>query len=332
MQLRLIQARLPEESPHAVADLLGDASPVDAWTVLSEDGARLLFALLGAEETEAVTDRLAERFGGDETFRVVVHSVEATLPPVEEESPSPPERGRTFWSGGSRVSREELYGDLAEASALGPVHLVTVGLSAVVAAVGLIRSDAALIIAAMVIAPLLGPNMGLALASTLGDRELALRSFAAGAAGLVLALAMSWTIGAFIPFDPGGAELASRTRVGLPDVAVALAAGTAGALAYTSGLPTAIVGVMVAVALVPPLVAAGLFLGAGQEYLAYRSGLLVVTNFACVNLAGVATFLAQNIRPRTFWDAERARRAAWIAIGSWLIALAALITAMRLAR
>lgn len=332
MPLRLIQARLPEDSPSAVADLLGDASPVDAWTIVGEDGARLLFALFAAEEIEAVTDRLAERFGGDEAFRVLVHSVEATVPRVEEEPLHPAEKERTLWSGWSRVSREELYDDLAEASGLGPVQLLTVALSTIVAAVGLIRGDAALIIGAMVIAPLLGPNMGLALASTLGDRELALRSLAAGAAGVVLAVAMSWVIGASVPFDPDVAELASRTRVGLPDVAVALAAGMAGALAYTSGLPTGIVGVMVAVALVPPLVATGLFLGAGQGQLAYRSGLLVITNLACVNLAGVATFLAQRVRPRTFWDAERARRATWIAIGSWLIALAALITAMRLAR
>jgi len=331
MALRLIQARLPADAREGLEELFDAIDSVDAWSALEGDRvvARIL---IDAEHTETATDRLAERFGGREGFRVVVHSVEATLPPASARAEIRDEWSAGLWNRLGRISREELYADLSQGARLHPLSLVAVALSTVVAAVGLIRSDVAVIIGAMVIAPLLGPNMGLALAAALGDRDLAARAFRAGLAGLVLALVLSYAIGAVFHVDPASTELAVRTRIGFADVVVALAAGAAGTLAYTSALPSAVIGVMVAVALVPPLVATGLFLGSGHPSMAFRSGLLVVTNVTCVNLAGVAMFLAQKVRPRTWWDAERARRATRLAIASWLFALAVLATAILLAR
>lgn len=331
MALRLIEAHLPAGANEELDALVEALGPVDAWSTGGEGGV-LARILIDAEETESATDRLAERFGGGEGFRVVVHAVEATLPRVEQDEEGPDEKPVGFWSRPGRISREELYADLSEGSRLHPLFLVAVALSTIVAAVGLMRSDVAVIIGAMVIAPLLGPNMGLALAATLGDRDLAARAFRAGMAGLVLALVLSSAIGAVFHVDPASTELAVRTRIGFADVAVALAAGAAGSLAYTSALPSAVIGVMVAVALVPPLVATGLFVGSGHPSMAFRSGLLVVTNVTCVNLAGVAMFLAQKVRPRTWWDAERARRATRLAIASWLFALGLLAAAILLAR
>lgn len=331
MALRLIQARLPADGRDGLEELLEALDPIDAWSA-TEDGRVVARILLDAEDTEDATDRLANRFGGEDGFRVVVHAVEATLPGVEEPEEEGDEEPVGFWSRLGRVSREELYNDIEEGSRLDPLLLIAVALSTIVAAAGLMRSDVAVIIGAMVIAPLLGPNMGLALAATLGDRDLAVRAFRAGLAGLVLALVLSTGIGALFHVDPASTELAVRTRIGFTDLAVALAAGAAGSLAYTSALPSAVIGVMVAVALVPPLVATGLFLGSGHPSMAFRSALLVVTNVTCVNLAGVAMFLAQKVRPRSWWDAERARRATRLAIASWLLALALLAAAILLAR
>jgi uncharacterized membrane protein len=112
------------------------------------------------------------------------------------------------------------------------------------------------------------------------------------------------------------------------DLALALAAGSAGTLAYTTGLPAAVIGVMVAVALLPPLVVAGLMLGAGESALAVGAMVLVLTNVTAVNLAGVATFLAQKVRPRRWWEAERAKRATRIALGTWTAMVAILVVVM----
>jgi uncharacterized hydrophobic protein (TIGR00341 family) len=234
--------------------------------------------------------------------------------------------------GARRISREELYQDLSEAARLTPVFLVTVVLSTVVAAVGLIRGDTAIISGAMVIAPLLGPNMALALAATLGDPHLARRSLRVIAAGLVTAAALSFVLGAVLTIDPAAPEIAARTSPDVADIVLALAAGAAGSLAFTTGVPAVVVGVMVAVALLPPLVVAGLLAGAGYARLALDALTLVLANVTCVNLAAVGTFLFQKVRPRTWWEAERARRATRFAVGAWVLMLAILLTLILLGR
>jgi uncharacterized hydrophobic protein (TIGR00271 family) len=215
------------------------------------DGERAYGVLLRSPTVEALTDALSDRLGDDPAFRVVLPNVEATLPRVEEpEKDPPPASGEGEPNHEKkqpeRVSREELLQDLEAASALSPVYLATVVLSTAVAAVGLLQDDVAVIIGAMVIAPLLGPNVGLPLAATLGDLDLGRRAGISNLVGAGLAFVLSLILGMLVTVDPSGAELAARTEVGLSDVALALAAGSAGALAFTSGLPTAVIGVMVA--------------------------------------------------------------------------------------
>ncbi len=76
-------------------------------------------------------------------------------------------------------------------------------------------------------------------------------------------------------------------------------------------------GVKVAVAILPPLVASGLLLGGGHPASAIGALSLFLLNLICVNLAGVITFLAQGIRPATWREKDRAKKATLIAIGLW---------------
>jgi uncharacterized hydrophobic protein (TIGR00341 family) len=198
-------------------------------------------------------------------------------------------------------------------------------LSAIVAAIGLIRDNVAVVVGAMVIAPLLGPNVSLALGTTLGDIPLTLRSLKTNVVGLVVAFGIAVAIGTLVPLDPTVKEIASRTEAGVSDVVLALAAGAAGALAYTSGVPASLVGVMVAVALVPPLVSAGLLAGSGHTALALQALVLVLTNVVCINLSGVLTFLAQRVRPRNWWEEKKAKKATQRAITLWVVFLLVLI-------
>jgi len=114
----------------------------------------------------------------------------------------------------------------------------------------------------------------------------------------------------------------------MPDIILAMASGAAGAISITMGVATALVGVMVAVALLPPLVTFGHLLGAGFLVEAEGALLLFLINLICVNLSGVVVFLAQGIRPRTWWEAEKARRSTWTAIGMWTILLIILVLAV----
>jgi len=124
--------------------------------------------------------------------------------------------------------------------------------------------------------------------------------------------------------SPASPEVASRDAVALGDIAVALASGAAGALAFTAGVSAALIGVMVAVALLPPLVTFGLLLGGGHMASATGALSLFMMNLICVNLAGVTTFLAQGIRPATWWEKDRAAKATRIALVLWAVLLTAL--------
>jgi uncharacterized hydrophobic protein (TIGR00341 family) len=145
-------------------------------------------------------------------------------------------------------------------------------------------------------------------------------------------MTLSVLIGVLVHVDPTLSEVASRTRVGFGDIAVALASGCAGALAFTTGVSATLIGVMVAVALLPPLVTFGLLLGGGNLELATGALSLFLMNLICVNLAGVATFLVQGIRPASWWEKDRAVKATRIAIVLWMALLAALIGLVLLLR
>lgn len=317
-------------SLEGLVEEIGAKGVIDLWSYEAGDGRGLLRILIEAERTESLTDELAERFSGDEGYRLMLLPVEATFPTVEKESE--PEEPDQPWTrkGPLRISREELHQDLSGSTRISAVYLTTVALSTLVAAVGLMSSSVAVVIGAMVIAPLLGPNVALSLAATLGDVDLAWDALKANLAGVGAALALSVLVGVLLPVDPTVSEIAGRTDVEPGDIVLALAAGAAGTLAFTQGLSAAVIGVMVAVALLPPLVAAGLLLGAGETALAYGAFLLVAVNITCVNLAGVVTFLLQKVQPRTWWEAERATRASKIAVASWIGMLLLLILLIRL--
>jgi uncharacterized hydrophobic protein (TIGR00341 family) len=328
MALRLIEMVVREKDAGEVRDLLKDCKILDHRQVRLPDGEVLVRILLDAEESESVLDSLVDQFAVGESNRLVILPVEATLPRAEPEpaataGQAPPEEAPP-----ERISREELYEDIKDAARCSRVYLSMTVLSTIVAAIGLHTNSVAIIIGAMVIAPLLGPNMALALATTLGDLSLLRRAVLTSLAGIGTAAALSVIFGVLVHLDPALSETASRSRVGPGDIAVALASGSAGALAFTTGVSTTLIGVMVAVALLPPLVTFGLLLGDGHAALAMGALSLFLVNLICVNLAGVTTFLVQGIRPATWWEKDRARSAVRIAIGLWVLLLATLVGIM----
>ena len=200
-----------------------------------------------------------------------------------------------------------------------------VALSSVVAAIGLLRNNVAIIIGAMVIAPLIGPNVAFSLATTLGDITLARNSLKTLLAGILFSFLLSISFGIIFPINPAVPEIYSRTVIGVGDIILALAAGSAGALSFTTGLPATLIGVMVAVALLPPLVTFGMLAGAGFWQDSFSAFLLLLTNIICINLAGVITFMLQGIKPLTWWETDKAKKATKVAILSWALMLSALL-------
>ncbi len=317
MAQRLMEIVVPDSSADAVATMLV------GHTVVSEIHDResnTLFvrALVSAEGSEELLDALQQRFSTTPHFSVVLLPVTAAIPHLETatEETETAVGWRSF-----RVSREELLAQAADSIRSSPVFIGLTVLSAVVASIGLITNNLVAILGAMMIAPLLAPNITLALATTLGDVKLIRGAMKANLLGVSIALSLALAIGVIYHVDPTTPTIAQRTVVSWTDVVLALAAGAAGALAFTSGLPSVVIGVMLAVALLPPVVNFGVLIGGGYFHAALGALLLVVTNVVAVNLAGMLTFLAQGVRPRTWWEAEAAHTSSRIAMIIWAVLL-----------
>ncbi len=330
MALRQIDVYVSEDST-ALSFLDEESNLLKIGEADTADGKRIVRLLLEVKNSENIVDKITKRCSSDDSFRLVVHGVEATIPrfpPKEEEEPeSAPEEEPAEESDKSvdRVSREELYQDVSDTVQFTSVYLVMVGLSTIVAAGGLLTDSIPVLIGAMVIAPLFGPNMGLSLATTLGDGPLARKSMLVNGTGLLTALLLSIAVGLILPVDVNLSSIASQTEIMMGDVLLALTAGAAGALSFTQGISGALIGVMVAVALLPPLVVVGMLIGSGEFELAYRAAVLVMTNVISINLAGVATFLAQGVHPGNWWEAQKARQTTWYVLGIWILLLAVLL-------
>jgi len=283
--------------------------------------------LMKAEDTEQLLDRLEARFTFQEPFRIVIVPVSATIPRMEESNKDDKsvKNGKEKKFAWGRISREELYHNVQESSRLSVLFVIMVVLSSIVAAIGLMRGNTAVVIGAMVIAPLLGPNVALALAAALGDFDLARNARKANLVGILLPLVPAALLGAVFSGACDNPEIIARTVVNESDIILALAAGCVATLSFTTAMSSALIGVMVAVALLPPLVTCGILAGAGEWRLAGAAGLLFLTNLICVNLAGVAAFLVQGVRPLWYWEKDKARKATRRALVIWLILLALLV-------
>lgn len=300
---------------------------IDQWQKTLDDNIKLHRFLLSNENTEPLLECLYEQTDHHENVRILVLDVAATLPALEEKEKGADKEEKEEINSG-RISREELYQDVSDSVQVTTTYYALVVLSTVVAAGGMLRDNVAIVIGAMVIAPLIGPNIALALATTLGDWSLLWKAVRINISGLVIALLLSLLTGLFISVDPSLSEIVTRTEIGLGDIVLALAAGIAGALSMTRGVSSALIGVMVAVALMPPLVASGMLLGSGHIYLSYKAMLMVVTNVAAINLAGVVTFLVLGLRPLNWYEADEAKKATVSAITLWILLLGILITAI----
>jgi uncharacterized hydrophobic protein (TIGR00341 family) len=330
MALRLAEIFVPEKGDTLLDQIKSQFNVIDSNYSCGNDGGELKL-LLEAETAEPVFDFLEKRYGHMAGFRIMVVAVEAVIPRLKNDEET--QKSKTKIStqiGSKRIYREELYEDIKNIASGSRTFYLMVFLASCVAAIGLLRGNVAIIIGAMVLAPLLGPNMGMAFAATLGDPTLAKKSLLTNMGGSALALFIAICIGWFATVELDNPEIFSRIDVSYADIVLASASGAAGALSFTAGVSASLIGVMVAVALLPPLMVCGLLLGAGHFHESVNAFLILATNIVCLNISAVVMFLFQGIRPNRWWEAERARKQTKIAIGVWMFLLILLMLLIKL--
>jgi len=296
---------------------------LECWVDRSEEETRCNIQLLiRSEKLQKVLDSIQSALSGSENWRILIKPVEAIIPRSEELD----EKEKKY--AGTRA-REEIYAGVEAGARLNSNYILLVVFSTIVATIGLIEDNVAVVIGAMVIAPLLGPNIAFSFATSLGDKDLILRSLKTNFVGMLVAVGLAMLIGLLWPVNIESRELMARTDVGLDGVVLALVSGAAAILSLTTGLSSTLVGVMVAVAILPPTATLGLMTASGNYHLALGAGLLLAVNVVCVNLAAKIVLLIKGVKPRTWLEKEKAKQSSIAYIGIWVILLLLLLGIMQ---
>jgi uncharacterized hydrophobic protein (TIGR00341 family) len=295
----------------------------DIWYgAINEDGRMSVKLLLSDENRQAVLDSIQSLIQASENAKIIVSPVEAVLPKAAEK---PEDKKEPAKKPRRSVTREEIYSAVEVNAQLHRDYLLLVMLSSIVASAGLLENNVAVIIGAMVIAPLLGPNIAFAFGTSLGDRELVLNSLTTIVTGIALAISVAFITGLIWPAQTITHELVLRTDINYAGTAIALASGAAASLSLVTGLSSVLVGVMVAVALMPPAVTIGLMLSDAAYDYAIGASMLLAVNIVCINLSAKLVFLLKGIQPRTWLETRKARQSRTLYLMVWITLLILLI-------
>ncbi|WP_276299920.1 TIGR00341 family protein [Halorussus lipolyticus] len=314
--MRLVQVSIPAGKRELVSNVL-DEEGVD-YMLTDETSGREYTAIayfpLPTAAVQPILDKLENAGLGEDPHAVIIDAETDTSRQYEElEKRFAEENGET-----ETIAREEIRTEAREMTPEFPTFVAMTIISSVVATAGMLLDSPAVVVGSMVIAPLIGPAMGASVGTVLGDAQLFRRGvkyqFIGGFAAI--ASATLFSIGVRYGFlVPPGTDILTISQVSgrlTPDflsLAVALGAGAAGVLSLASGVSVAIVGVMIAAALVPPAAAVGIAIAWQQPIAAVSSLVLVLVNILSINLAGLVVLWYLDYGPKNWFHLSKTRSA-----------------------
>ena len=219
----------------------------------------------------------------------------------------------------NRVPLKELYTARIASSKPSLGFFVLLICSAVIATLGLISNSTAVVIGAMIVAPLMDPILSLAFGLSIADNRLVKRSAITVVIGVATVVFTAWLLAMVLGVNEINREMTARTAPNLIDLVIAVAAAVAGSFTITRDkLSNSIAGVAIAVALVPPLCVSGIGLSLGPELVAVfgrgtvagltnqvaeGSFLLFLANLIGITVTSLVVFMVQR-----YGDIRRAWR------------------------
>ena len=216
--------------------------------------------------------------------------------------------------------RAEVFSQMRHQARASVDYYVQIFLASAIAILGLRLDSGAVIIGAMLVAPLMSPILGVAHGIVQGNPYLIRRGGASTAKGVGVAIAVGIAAALLLPKVPPTHEMLARGHPSLLDLLVALAAGAAAAYAVSrKSVAPALPGVAISVALVPPLCVVGHAIGASDFPLAGGALLLFLTNLAGIILIGATVFLLLGFRPSRSRRGRRVGRAMLLALAAILL-------------
>ena len=207
--------------------------------------------------------------------------------------------------------RKDVGRRIRQSAMAGVDFYVLIILASMIAILGLIQNSGAVIIGAMLVAPLMSPILAMAFSIVIGDVQILARAGESTLKGVLMAIVVAVVMALILPRQPVTLEILARVRPNLLDLIVALASGAAAAYAMArKQLAAALPGVAIAAALVPPLGVVGFGLAYGMYELAGGAVLLFLTNLSAIIFSGATVFLLLGFRPARAEYEQRIQR--WI--------------------
>ncbi|RLA24988.1 MAG: TIGR00341 family protein [Gammaproteobacteria bacterium] len=235
-----------------------------------------------------IGDRLAQEC---QTTQISKESVKIANLPSDKELEQISLKHIPIFAFASEERFRELFISLRDDAKINSIYVTLMVLSTMLATIGLFQSSTAVVIGAMLLAPLMTPIVSLAMGLLRGNIELLKNSALKIAVGIVLALLASSLITQLFPFKMITDEMLARQSPSLLDLAVAIVAGIAGAYSKSyKEIIQSLAGVAIAVALVPPLAVAGIGIGRVDMNFFLQAFLLFSTNLIGITLAATFTF------------------------------------------
>ncbi len=300
----------------------------DLWQQNLENDMSSVRFLLSTDDSQEILEYIDKRWSGSPKWRLLLSSIHGTMPAIEEDTQEVDHKSTKSEKRINpklvRIPVQELYNQVSEWATHSPNFYILFALSAIVAAIWLLNNNVSIIIWSMVIAPFLWPNVWLALGTTLADMDLIKKSSSLLIYGvwIVFAIAVVWWL-----IEPEVSSLVVNANITYSLILVAFVSWVAAILSLMRGEASALVWVMVAVALLPPLVLCWLLLWGGHMFPAFKAFLLFAANVICLNLAWVMTFWLAWIKP-TYWrEAKKAAKHTRRAMVVWWVWLLILVAA-----
>ena len=297
---------------------------VDYWWSSELDDGRQVFTMVVTNDSrQSVLDSLQILFESDKNAKILVLPVDASIPRLQENNNEQKKVDQ-------KTTREELYENVTKGVDLNLNFILMAILSTIVVTIGLSEDNVAVVVGAMVIAPLLGPNIALSFAASIGNRNLIFKSLNSIVIGILISITFGYLISTISELNYQSKEILSRTNIGIGDIVLALASGAAAALSMTTGISAALVGVMVSVALLPPAASFSILIANGEYKLAFGALMLLIINTVCVQLAGNIVFISQGIKARTLKERDDAKGGLKYFILFWIISISLLVLVLYL--
>ena len=284
--MRKLSITIPAEDTKKVIEIFEETGY--EFSIIEGKETNLIISAVHADDVGPIITELQKEGIGRVTGTLYVSQAELVVP-------YKPHKMKV--AGARRIALEELYRDVEQGSKLDRNYVIFIVLSAILSSLGLLNNNVVAIIASMVIAPLMGPIIGTSLGTVLSDKKLFKEGLKAEGIGLILSIVAGFIIGILYPEAEVTTEILIRASPTLFDVGLAIVSGSAAAICFTSGIATALVGIAIAAALMPPACNVGLGLALQRYDIAFGSLILLLTNVFSINITALAVFWLKDVKP-----------------------------------